>query len=156
MPDTGPPSDTEPVTDSPYADVLEHVQRYLATDGRSGHYEAGVPNLLLTTRGRRSGRLRRTAVFYTLDDGRYVLIASHAAGGPRHPAWYLNLVAEPRVTVQAGAEVFTARARTAVGAEKQRLWRRMNELFPGYQTYQDRTDRDFPVVVLEREDATAV
>ena len=140
----------EPVTDSPYAGVARHVARYLASDGRDGHLEAGVPNLVLTTRGRKSGKLRRTAVFYTRDDERYVLIASHMTGGPKHPDWYLNLVANPEVHVQAGSDKFTARARTADAGEKPRLWALMTKLWPDYDTYQATASREIPVVVLER------
>ncbi|MFD1146217.1 nitroreductase family deazaflavin-dependent oxidoreductase [Saccharothrix hoggarensis] len=140
----------EPVTDSPYAGVAEHVARYLSSDGRDGHMEAGVPNLVLTTRGRKSGKLRRTAMFYTKDGDRYVIVASHMSGGPKHPDWYLNLVANPEVHVQAGSEKFTARARTAGAEEKPRLWALMTRLWPAYDTYQATATREIPVVVLER------
>ncbi|WP_309112611.1 nitroreductase family deazaflavin-dependent oxidoreductase [Saccharothrix sp.] len=140
----------EPVTDSPYAGVAQHVARYLASDGRDGHMAGGVPNLVLTTRGRKSGKLRRTAVFYTKDGERYVLIASHMSGGPKHPDWYLNLVANPEVHVQAGSDKFTARARTADAGEKPRLWALMTKLWPDFDTYQATASREIPVVVLER------
>lgn len=145
-----PGDDLDDVTDSPISGVVEHIRRYVATDGKDGHKEAGMTNLLLTTRGRKSGRQRRTALFYGEDDGRYILVASHMSGGPRHPFWYLNLVAHPEVQVQLGAEKFTARARTAAADEKLRLWRLMASLWPGYDTYQATTSREIPVVILER------
>ncbi|TQM13577.1 nitroreductase family deazaflavin-dependent oxidoreductase [Pseudonocardia kunmingensis] len=141
---------SRPVVDSPEPSVAEHVQRYLATDGASGYREGGMPNLLLTTVGRRTGTPRRTALFFDEDDGRYVLVASHFAGGPRHPSWYLNLVANPDVQVQVRRERFAARARTATGAERERLWRQMVAKFPPYRTYQAHSTRVIPVVVLER------
>jgi F420H(2)-dependent quinone reductase len=141
---------SETVTDSPYGGVAEHVRRYLATDGRSGHMEAGVPNLVLTTRGRTTGKLRRTAMFYTEDDGRYIVLASHMSGGPTHPNWYLNLVANPEVHLQVAADKFTARARTATPEEKPRLWRLMTTLWPAYDNYQASTSREIPVVIFER------
>ncbi|MFC3890693.1 nitroreductase family deazaflavin-dependent oxidoreductase [Lentzea rhizosphaerae] len=140
----------EEVTDSPYAGVAEHVRRYIASDGRDGHLEAGVTNLVLTTRGRKTGKLRRTAMFYTEDDGRYVVIASHMSGGPVHPDWYQNLVANPEVHVQVGPDKFDAVARTATADEKPRLWAKMTELWPAYDTYQATAPREIPVVVIER------
>ena len=102
------------IDDSPIGWVARHVRAYVATDGRDGHHRWGVTNLLLTTRGRRTGRLRRTALIYARDGSRYVVVAS-GAGEDHHPAWYLNLRADPLVGVQVGAEVFVARAATASG-----------------------------------------
>ncbi|MGI5170499.1 nitroreductase/quinone reductase family protein [Spirillospora sp. CA-253888] len=137
-------------TDSPDPSVAEHVRRYLATDGRDGYLEGGMTNLVLTVKGRRSGRWLRTGLFFGEDDGRYVLIASGSAVTHTHPAWYLNLVAHPEVGVQILGERFTARARTAEGPERERLWRVMTELAPVYHTYEARSRREIPVVVLER------
>ena len=141
---------TEPqVVDSPRAWVNKHIQRYLATGGADGHeWKPGVPTLLLTTRGRRSGQLRRTALIYGRAGDSYVVVASQG-GDPRHPAWYLNLEADPAVHVQVKAEVFDARARTATGEERARLWREMARIWPAYDDYQRRTDRQIPVVVLD-------
>lgn len=105
--------------------------------------------LLLTTRGRRSGALRRTALIYGRDGDDYLVVASQG-GAPRHPAWYLNLLADPRAEVQVGAERFTARARIATPEEKPRMWETMAKIWPAYDDYQARTDREIPVVVLER------
>ncbi|KAB8168818.1 nitroreductase family deazaflavin-dependent oxidoreductase [Streptomyces sp. 3MP-14] len=141
----------EPVSDSPVGWVAQHVRDYLATDGQRGHRYQGLPTLLLTTRGRRSGLLRRTTLIYGEHEGRYLLVASNG-GSPQHPAWYLNLVAHPEVGVQVGAERFTALARTADQREKAPLWALMTEIFPRYDTYQDATERPLPLVVLERRE----
>lgn len=143
---------TEPdanVTDSPTGWVAKHVQEYLATDGKKGQQFYGVAALLLTTRGRRTGKLRRTALYYAKDGDRYVLVASNG-GSPTHPNWYRNLAANPEVDVQVGAERFTARARTATGDERAALWRLMVSAFANYEEYQAKADREIPVVVLDR------
>ena len=139
----------EEILDSPTGWVARHVRRYVETDGRSGHKWNGRQTLLLTTRGRKSGKLRRTALLYGQDGDRYLLVASN--GGARdHPFWYLNLTAQPEVQVQVGADTFTARARTAGAAEKPRLWRLMAAIWPDYDRYQKRTSRNIPVVIVER------
>jgi deazaflavin-dependent oxidoreductase (nitroreductase family) len=135
------------IDDSPIGWVARHVRAYVATDGRDGQHRWGVTNLLLTTRGRRTGRLRRTALIYARDGSRYVVVAS-GAGEDHHPAWYLNLRADPLVGVQVGAEVFVARAATARGAERDRLWRMMAGLWPDYERYQRQASRTIPVVTL--------
>jgi deazaflavin-dependent oxidoreductase (nitroreductase family) len=134
------------VHDSPNAWVTEHIRRFEETGGRP---RPGVNDLLLTTRGRKSGELRRTALVYERDGGRYVLAASNR-GADHHPAWYLNLLADPYVTVQAGTETFAARARPATVAERPHLWRLMVSAMPEYAAYQERTTREIPVVLLER------
>lgn len=135
--------------------IREHVQRYLASDGADGHLwdskpQGGpgpIPTLLLTTTGRRSGRPLTMPLIYTPRGDDFVVIASRG-GSPQHPAWYLNLEASPRVTVQVVARRFDATARTATGEERTRLWKQMRDLFPPYDTYQTRTAREIPVVVL--------
>ena len=140
----------EEVTDSPTGWVAEHVHRYVETDGREGHEWRGVPTLLLTTLGRKSGKLRRTALIYGKDgEERYLLVASKG-GAPEHPSWYLNLTEHPEVEVQAGADKFAARARTADAQEKPRLWQVMASIWPDYDGYQKKTDRDIPVAIVER------
>ncbi|MBG0819294.1 nitroreductase family deazaflavin-dependent oxidoreductase [Planomonospora sp. ID91781] len=134
------------VRDSPDPWVAEHIRRFQETGGRP---RPGTNDLLLTTRGRRTGELRRTALVYGRDGDRYVLVASNR-GADRHPAWYLNLLADPRVTVQVGTEVFTARARPATAAERPGLWRLMASARPEYAAYRERTTREIPVVLLER------
>jgi len=139
----------EEILDSPTGWVARHVRRYVETDGRSGHKWNGRQTLLLTTRGRKSGKLRRTALIYGQDGDRYLLVASNG-GARNHPFWYLNLTAQPEVQVQVGADTFTARARTAGAAEKPRLWRLMAAIWPDYDRYQKRTSRNIPVVIVER------
>jgi deazaflavin-dependent oxidoreductase (nitroreductase family) len=141
----------EEILDSPTGWVARHVRRYVETDGRSGHKWNGRQTLLLITRGRKSGKLRRTALLYGRDGDRYLLVASNG-GARNHPLWYLNLTAHPEVQVQVGADRFTARARTASAEEKPRLWRVMTAIWPDYDRYQKRTSRDIPVVILERSD----
>lgn len=139
---------SEEVWDSPTDWVGEHVRKYVESNGANGHDFNGYAALLLTTRGRRSGKLRRTALIYGREDGDYVIVASNG-GAATHPSWYLNLTEEPLVHVQAGAETFDARARTAGPAERPGLWRKMTELFTPYVHYQQGNEREIPVVVLE-------
>jgi deazaflavin-dependent oxidoreductase (nitroreductase family) len=140
----------EEVLDSPEGWVARHIRRYVASDGANGHeWRPGVFTLLLTTRGRRSGKLRRTALIYGRDGDRYLVVAS-LGGSARHPAWYLNLVEHPEVEVQVGAERFAATARPASAEEKPRLWALMTAIYPTYQSFQRKTRRDIPVVILER------
>ncbi|MEU6079344.1 nitroreductase family deazaflavin-dependent oxidoreductase [Streptomyces sp. NPDC047108] len=149
-PPATPPGDEE-VLDSPTAWVARHIRTYVESGGTKGHTFHGMPTLLLTTRGRKSGKLRRTALIYGRDAERFLLVASN--GGASHdPAWYLNLQEHPEVTVQAGAETFTGRARTASAAEKPDLWRRMAAIFPQYDSYQDKAGRDIPLVIVERDE----
>ncbi len=136
--------------DSPYRSVADHVRRYVETDGADGYMDGGVANLLLTTVGRKSGKLRRTALFYGEDDGRYVLVASNVEGGLGDPLWYLNLLDHPEVQVQVRAETFTARARTAEGDERTRLWQLMTSHYPEYDVFATQSSRVIPVVLLER------
>ena len=128
----------------------EHVRRYLKTDGAEGHDWQGTTVLILTTTGRRSGDPRSTPLIYGKHGEDYVVVASKG-GAEEHPAWYLNLSAEPEVTVQVRGDRFQARARTAVPDEKPELWRLMTDRWPAYDEYQHKTARDIPVVVLERQ-----
>ena len=136
------------ITDSPTGWVARHIRSYVRSNGKTGHRFHGHDALLLTTRGRRSGKLRRTALYYGRSGDRYLVVAS-GGGEPTHPAWYLNLRANPDVVVQVGAEIFVARARTATAEEKPALWEIMVGIFPKYERYQARTTRDIPVVIIE-------
>ncbi len=129
--------------------VRKHVDDYLATDGDKGHDFRGVPALLLTTTGRRSGRPLQLPLIYGQEGGRYLVVASRG-GAPDHPDWYKNLVAHPEVHVQVKADRFVAKARTATGAEKPALWDLMAKIWPAYNDYQTKTDRPIPVVILQR------
>jgi deazaflavin-dependent oxidoreductase (nitroreductase family) len=137
----------EEIFDSPREWVADHIQDYVETDGRSGHIWKGVTTLLLTTRGRKSGKLRRTALIYGKDADNYIIVASRG-GHSNHPAWYLNLVKNPQVEVQVGPNKFPALARTATAEEKARLWQLMVSIWPAYDDYQAQTEREIPVVVL--------
>jgi deazaflavin-dependent oxidoreductase (nitroreductase family) len=129
--------------------VADHTRRYVESDGTDGHLWNGVPTLVLTTTGRRSGQLRRNALIYGRDGEDYLIVASR--GGDDHdPLWYRNLVADPHVSVQVGADRFDATARTASTGEKRRWWPTMAAIWPAYDQYQAKTDRDIPVVVLTR------
>jgi deazaflavin-dependent oxidoreductase (nitroreductase family) len=143
------PYDEATVVDSPSGWVKEHIDSYVATDGAEGHeFRNGAPILLLSVLGRRSGVWRRTALIYGRAGDAYVVVASKG-GAPQHPAWYANLLAEPTVHVQVKDEKFTARSRVASGDERARLWSVMTEIWPDYDEYQTKTDREIPVVVLE-------
>jgi deazaflavin-dependent oxidoreductase (nitroreductase family) len=127
----------------------EHVRRYIETDGAVGGQWHGAPALLLTTIGRRSGEARTTPLVFGRDGERYILIASKG-GAPDHPDWYLNLSANPEVRLQVMGDKFAGRARTATAVEKPRLWKLMTSFRPSYDDYQAKTDRDIPVVIVER------
>ncbi|GAA2124204.1 nitroreductase family deazaflavin-dependent oxidoreductase [Actinomadura napierensis] len=127
----------------------EHVARYQETDGAEGHDWQGTVTLLLTTTGRRSGKEYTTPLIYQPEGDAYLVVASKG-GADEPPEWYLNLQANPEVTVQVKGDRFTARARTATAQEKPPLWKKMAATWPAYDEYQQKTDRDIPVVVLER------
>ena len=129
--------------------IADHLKQYLETDGREGHIWNGVPTLLLTTTGAKSGEPLQLPLIYGKDGDNYLVVASKG-GAPEHPAWYHNLDANPDVAVQVEADKFNARARTATADEKPRLWETMAKIFPNYVEYQQKTTRDIPVVVLER------
>lgn len=141
--------DQDQIYDSPTGWVAKHINSYVETEGRSGHKWQGLPTLLLTTRGRKSGKRRRTALIYGKDGDHYMVVGSRG-GHAQHPDWYLNLVENPTVEVQVGADKFLAVARTVEGEEKARLWALMVSIFPTYKGYQAKTERTIPVVVLER------
>jgi deazaflavin-dependent oxidoreductase (nitroreductase family) len=127
----------------------EHIARYEATDGEVGYLWNGATCLVLHTTGRTSGQLRKFALIYGERDDKLVLVASKG-GAPEHPGWYENLVAHPDAAVQVKGDVFPVRARTASGDERRDLWNLMLEQWPDYDDYQARTDREIPVVVLEK------
>lgn len=127
----------------------EHVKAYIDSGGEHGHDWKGTQCLLLTTTGRKSGQPRVTPLIYAPDGDAYVIVASRG-GDSRHPDWYFNLADDAEVEVQVKADVFTATARDAQGEERERLWTLMNGEWPDYAEYQKKTDRQIPVVVLER------
>ena len=141
-----------PVEDSPSDWVRDHARRYEATDGSDGHMWNGLPCLLVTSRGRRTGRWVRSVLIYGVDDrtGDLVLVASQG-GHHADPAWCLNMAADPDVYVQVGADRFWARARIVEGDEYARLWGLMAAIFPTYDEYRTKAaPRHIPVVALSR------
>jgi deazaflavin-dependent oxidoreductase (nitroreductase family) len=127
----------------------EHVRVYRATAGARGYHWRGTTILLLTATGRTSGESRTTPLIHRVDGDRWVVIASKG-GAPDHPGWYRNLMADPEATIEVEADEVPVVATTAVGEERQRLWASMTEVWPAYDDYQSKTEREIPVVVLTR------
>jgi proline iminopeptidase len=133
-----------------------HREIYQKTNGAEGHFvdftraggSAETPTLLLKTTGRKSGEDRLLPLIYG-NDGDNVVIVASKGGAPKHPAWYLNLDANPEVEFQVGPKKYRGKARTATGAERGRLFKMMEGVYPPYTAYQAKTDREIPVVVLE-------
>jgi deazaflavin-dependent oxidoreductase (nitroreductase family) len=140
---------TEPAYQQPNLDLVgaEHVLRYRESDGEVGYIWNGVPTLLLTTTGKRSGEPRTSALIFGRDGDDYLIIASQG-GAPTHPNWYHNLLANPEAEIQVRSEHIRVVARTADTDEKTRLWKIMTDAWPNYDLYQTRTDREIPLVVL--------
>jgi len=133
--------------------ILSRTHRaiYRVSGGRVGGRFGKAPVLLLTTTGRKSGRLRTQPLLYARDGDRYVVIASKG-GSPTHPLWYLNLRASPAAEVTIGRLSQRVRASDAEGEERERLWRAVTDLYSGYDKYAERTSRRIPVVVLSPPD----
>ena len=135
--------------------IADHIQLYL-TDPEKAHYwdaslgggSGMIPTLLLITTGAKTGKERMLPLIYKKVDGNFVIIASKG-GAPAHPGWYRNLVAHPDCEIRAGKESYKCRARVAEGAERERLWKELVEVYAPYTQYQERTERQIPVVVLE-------
>lgn len=127
----------------------EHVERYLATDGDEGHDWQGSQVLILTTTGRRSGEARSTPLIYGRS-GDDVMVVASKGGADEPPAWYLNIKENGEVEAQIKGDRFRARARDATPAEKPAMWQTMVGHWAPYDEYQEKTDREIPVVVLER------
>lgn len=143
-------SETGPsVVDSPTGWVNDHIREYVESGGENGHDWQGTQTALLTTIGRKSGQRRRTALIYGTDGDAYYVVASYG-GAPDHPLWYHNLQANPAAELQVGADSFAVRARTATDQERARLWPDAVRLWPPYDEYQTKTDRQIPIVLLER------
>ena len=125
----------------------QHVRVYRETDGEHGYHWRGTTILLLTTEGRRSGESRTTPLIHRTDGERWVVVASKG-GSPENPSWYENLKANPDATIQVKGDVLEVRASTVEGEERARLWSLMTEVWPAYDEYQAKTEREIPVVVL--------
>ncbi|MCW2612795.1 MAG: hypothetical protein JWM15_4041 [Cryptosporangiaceae bacterium] len=128
--------------------VRDQVDLYESSGGTDGTTLRGYPVILLTTRGAKSGKIRKTPLMRVEHDGRYALVAS-LGGAPEHPVWYHNVVAQPRVRLRDGTTVQDMTAREVTGAEKAQWWDRAVAAFPDYADYQEKTDREIPVFVLE-------
>ena len=126
----------------------KHIRAYRETNGEIGYDWNGTKILLLTTTGRKSGERRTSPLIFVPHGDGWAIIASKG-GAPEHPAWYLNLDADPKVEVQVKGDVYEARARTAQGAEREQLWAEALKVWPSYDDYQAKTPRQIPVVVLE-------
>lgn len=136
------------VVDSPTEWVADHIRRYVETDGADGHIWRGVPTLLLTTKGRKTGIARRTALIYGRDGDALIIVASKG-GHPSNPLWYENLVNNPEVEIQVGAEVASARASTITDQlSYERNWKMMVGIWPGFDGYKTKTSRVIPLVAI--------
>ena len=133
---------------SPAEFVANQVALYESTNGVEGGTLQDKPVVILTTKGRHSGKVRKSPLMRVEDNGKYAVIAS-MGGAPKHPVWYLNLIASPEVTLQDGANVYEMAAREVDGDERTRWWAIAVEAWPAYADYQAGTDRQIPVVVLE-------
>ena len=133
---------------SPHDWVADHVERYERTGGREGGEFNGVPCVILTTTGRKSGKTRKTPLVRVSNGDGYLVIAS-MGGQPKHPVWYLNLVADPEVMLQDGPDRRSYRARVVEGPERDELWAVAVAAYGDYADYQERCDRQIPVVALD-------
>jgi deazaflavin-dependent oxidoreductase (nitroreductase family) len=133
---------------SPSRWVRDQVELYESSGGTKGTTMRGLPVIVITSMGARSGKVRKTPVMRVEHDGKYAAVASQG-GAPRHPVWYFNLVAHPDVEVQDGRVKQDMTARELTGAEKAVWWERAIAAFPNYADYQRKTDREIPVFLLE-------
>jgi deazaflavin-dependent oxidoreductase (nitroreductase family) len=127
-----------------------HVRAYIETNGETGYIWNGAPILLLTTKGRSSGEPRTIPIIFSRHGESYVIMGSRG-GAPAHPKWYLNILADPHVELQVKADKFAAVARTAASPERESIWNEALKTWPRYAEYQLRTERQIPVVVIERK-----
>jgi F420H(2)-dependent quinone reductase len=138
---------------SPWAWVRDQVETYERTGGREANTlrDTGLPVIVVTTRGNKTGKVRKMALMRVEHDGEYALVAS-MGGAPKHPVWYHNLVAHPDdVVIQDGPEPFDATVREVTGGEREEWWKRAVAAYPPYAEYQARTDRTIPVLVARRK-----
>jgi deazaflavin-dependent oxidoreductase (nitroreductase family) len=137
---------------SPQKWVRDQVEQYERTGGREANTlrDTGLPIVIFTTRGNKSGKLRKTPLMRVEHDGKYLMVASQG-GAPKHPVWYHNVKADPNaVVVQDGPEPFDASARELSGEERAIWWQRAVAAYPSYADYQKRTDREIPIFLVER------
>ena len=136
---------------SPSKWAADQVELYESSGGTKGTTMQGMPVVILTTRGAKTGALRKTPLMRVEHEGRYAVVAS-LGGAPEHPVWYRNLLADPHVELQDGPVKTDMKAREVTGDEKAIWWERAVEAFPTYATYQEKTERQIPVLVLEPVD----
>ncbi|MEU7469054.1 nitroreductase family deazaflavin-dependent oxidoreductase [Streptomyces sp. NPDC044984] len=136
---------------SPTQWVRNQVELYESSGGTKGTTLQGRPVIVLTSRGAKSGKLRKTPLMRVEHEGRYAAVAS-LGGAPRHPVWYHNVKADPHVELQDGPAKWDMTAREVTGEEKAEWWKRAVAAFPPYADYQEKTDREIPVFVLERRE----
>ncbi len=139
---------------SPRGWVAEQVELYEGSGGTDGLTlrDTGLPVIIVTNRGRKTGAIRKTPLMRVVDGNSYILVASRG-GAPKHPLWYHNLKAEPDVEIRDETEVYSMRVREVVDSvERQRVWDIAVAAYPPYQEYQDKTDRVIPVFVAEAAD----
>ncbi|MBL1077859.1 nitroreductase family deazaflavin-dependent oxidoreductase [Nocardia sp. 2] len=129
----------------------EQAEKFEASNGAEANTIQGKPIILLTTRGAKSGKLRKTALMRVEHDGEYAVVAS-LGGAPKHPVWYWNIKADPHVDLRDGAEVKDYDAREVTGDEKALWWKRATEVWPAYDDYTKKTTREIPVFVLTPRD----
>ncbi len=134
---------------SPTQWVRNQVDLYESSGGTKGTTLAGRPVVLLTTRGAKSGKLRKIPLMRVEHEGTYAAVAS-LGGAPKHPVWYFNLLADPRVELRDGTETWLMKAREITGEEKAAWWARCVTAYPDYANYQKKTEREIPVFLLER------
>ncbi|MDP9073022.1 MAG: nitroreductase family deazaflavin-dependent oxidoreductase [Actinomycetota bacterium] len=146
-----PPLDGE-YEPSPAQWVRDQVEAYESSGGQRANTlrDTGLPVIIVTSRGNKSGKLRKTPLMRVEHDGQYLLVASKG-GAPTHPVWYYNLKADPRVTIQDGPEPFDATVREISGPEREAWWQRAVAAFPPYAEYQTKTDRQIPVLLVSRQ-----
>ena len=133
---------------SPWEPIADQVELFEATDGREGAELQGKPVIILWTKGRHTGKIRKTPLIRVRDGDRYAVVAS-MGGAPKHPVWYHNIVADPYVSLQDGPALRDYVAHVATGEEKKEWWAKAAEVWPDYDSYQANTDREIPLIVLE-------
>jgi deazaflavin-dependent oxidoreductase (nitroreductase family) len=133
---------------SPSQRTRDQVEEYESSDGARGNTLRGVPVIILTSRGAKTGKIRKTALMRVEHEGRYAVVASQG-GAPEHPRWYFNLVADPKIELQDGPTRNPMVAREITGPEKETWWARAVAVWPDYADYQTKTTRQIPVFVLE-------
>lgn len=133
---------------SPWEPIADQVKRFEETQGAEGNELEGQPCIILWTKGRQTGHVRKTPLMRVNDGDRYAVVAS-LGGAPKHPVWYLNIVGDPHVSLQDGPNLRDYTARVLEGEERAEWWKKATAVWPSYDEYQTKTDRTIPIVLLE-------